>query len=188
MSRPIYPTPVIGVVGLLEDASLAVTAGFKAAGDEVFVAGAGPVAVDGSEYQKVVLGTVEGRIPDPDLANEARLHDFLASAAEARLLASAHDVSDGGLAVAVAEAAIAGGIGVTAAEAGDLFAEGEGRAVISVAPEHVAAVRALAGEFVLTHLGTVGGGVIAIGEAQLGIEEATEIHSSAIPHAMGETE
>ena len=99
----------------------------------MFVVGGGATAIDGSEYQKVVLGTVEGRIPEPDLANERRLHELLAAAAEARLLASAHDVSDGGLAVCLAESAIAGAIGVTA-EAGDLFGEGEGRAVISVAP------------------------------------------------------
>ncbi len=187
MSKPIYPTPVVGVVGLLEDASLAVSAGFKNEGDQVFLAGLGPAAIDGSEYQKVVLGKVEGRIPDPDLENEAWLHEFLASAAEARLLASAHDVSDGGLAVCVAESAIAGGIGVTV-EAEELFAEGEGRVVISVSPELAPALLDIAGDLPIQPLGTVGGDQIHIGQAHLSLHDATEIHASAIPHAMGDTE
>ena len=84
-------------------------AGFRNEGDAVYLAGGGAAAVDGSEYQKLVLGTVEGRIPEPDLENERKLHELLAAAAEARLLSSAHDVSDGGLAVCLAESAIAGG-------------------------------------------------------------------------------
>ncbi len=108
MGNPIYPTPVVGVVGLLDDASLAVGAGFRNEGDHVYLVGGGAAAVDGSEYQKLVLGTVEGRIPEPDLENERKLHELLAAAAEARLLSSAHDVSDGGLAVCLAESAIAG--------------------------------------------------------------------------------
>ena len=187
MGRPIYPTPVVGVVGLLEDAELAVTAGFRADGDVVFVAGHGTTAIDGSEYQKVVLGRVEGRIPEPDLANERRLHEFLAAAAQARLLASAHDVSDGGLAICLAESAIAGGIGVTA-KTGDLFGEGEGRAVISVAPDAVERVISLGEEVGLEQIGTVGGDLISVGEAQLTLSEATELYASTIPDAMGDPE
>ena len=85
--RPIHPTPVVGVVGVLDDASLAVGAAFRAEGDIVLVAGDGPAAVDGSAYQRVVDGTTEGRIPEPDLAAERRLHELLAAAAERRLLA-----------------------------------------------------------------------------------------------------
>ena len=109
--QPIYPTPVVGVVGVLADAELAVKAGFRSEGDLVLLAGDGVAALDGSEYQKLVLGEVAGRIPAPDLVAEARLHRFLAEAAERRLLRSAHDVADGGLAVTLAESAIAGGIG-----------------------------------------------------------------------------
>ncbi len=107
--RPIQPTPVVGVVGVLEDAELAVRGGFRASGDVVLLAGAGHSAVDGSDYQKVVLGEVAGRIPEPDLDHERALHAFLAAAADRGLLQSAHDVGGGGLAVAVAQSAIAGG-------------------------------------------------------------------------------
>ncbi len=79
----------------------------------------------------MILGEVAGRIPEPDLEHERALHDFLAAAAERGLLRSAHDVGGGGLAVAVAESAMAGGIGVRVEEAGDLFGEGDGRVVVS---------------------------------------------------------
>ena len=117
--RPIHPTPVVGVVGVLDDASLAVGAAFRArAGDVVLIAGDGPAAVDGSVYQRVIDGTTDGRIPEPDLAGERRLHELLAAAAERRLLQSAHDVSDGGIAVAIAESAMLGRIGVDAPDPG----------------------------------------------------------------------
>jgi phosphoribosylformylglycinamidine synthase subunit PurL len=183
---PIHPTPVVGVVGVLEDAALAVGSAFRRAGDAVLLAGAGPAALDGSAYQKVVLGEVAGRIPAPDLINERALHGFLAAAAEAQLLASAHDVSAGGLAVCLAEAAMAGGIGVDAPGAADLFTEGEGRAVISAAPEHVPALLELADPLPLATIGSVGGDRIRAGAAVLELSEAIRLYESAIPTAMGE--
>jgi phosphoribosylformylglycinamidine synthase len=182
---PIHPTPVVGAVGVLDDAELAVPAGFADAGDVVLLAGDGPSALDGSEYQKRVLGAVAGRIPEPDLVNERLLHEFLAQAAERRLLRSAHDVADGGLAVALAESAIMGGTGVSA-RCDDPFGEGDGRVVISARREHVAALQELAGALALEELGTVGGTEIAIGAAILPLSEAVEIFENALPAALGE--
>jgi phosphoribosylformylglycinamidine synthase subunit PurL len=182
---PIHPTPVVGAVGVLDDAELAVPAGFADAGDVVLLAGDGPSALDGSEYQKRVLGAVAGRIPEPDLVNERLLHEFLARAAERRLLRSAHDVADGGLAVALAESAIMGGTGVSA-RCDDPFGEGDGRVVISARREHVAALQELAGALALEELGTVGGTEIAIGAAILPLSEAVEIFENALPAALGE--
>jgi phosphoribosylformylglycinamidine synthase len=182
---PIHPTPVVGAVGVLEDADLAVASGFREQGDVVLLAGSGPSALDGSEYQKRVLGTVAGRIPEPDLENEWRLHEFLAQAAEQRLLRSAHDVADGGLAVALAEAAIMGGIGVTA-RCEDPFGEGDGRVVISASGDDVPALRELAGSLPLDEIGSVGGAEIAIGAAILPLSEAIEIFETALPAALGE--
>ena len=186
LGRPIHPTPVVGVVGVLDDATLAVGSAFGRAGDVVLVAGDGPAALDGSAYQKAVLGEVAGRIPEPDLAAERALHDFLAAAAEARLLRSAHDVSSGGLAVCLAESSMAGGIGVDAPDVDDLFGEGEGRVVISCAPEHAPGLHRLAGEVPLRRIGTVGGDMIRAGDTQIGLDEALELYESAIPRAMGE--
>jgi phosphoribosylformylglycinamidine synthase subunit PurL len=180
---PIYPTAVVGVVGVLEDAELAVRAGFAEDGDVVLVAGNGPAALDGSEYQKQVLGTAAGRIPEPDLANERLLHEFLAEAAERRLLRSAHDVSDGGLAVALAESAMAGGLGVSAS-CDDPFGEGDGRVVISARSDDLSALAGLAGELPLRHIGRVGGDAIVIDGEALPLDEATRIWESALPAAV----
>jgi phosphoribosylformylglycinamidine synthase len=184
-ARPIYPTPVVGVVGVLDDAELAVRAAFREAGDLVLLAGDGPAALDGSEYQKVVLGEVAGRIPEPDLEHERLLHDFLARAAERRLLRSAHDVADGGLAVALAESAIAGGVGVDA-RCDDPFGEGEGRVVVSARAEDVAELHELAGGLPLREIGRVGGDEIVLGGDRLPLAEATRIWEAALPAAVGE--
>ncbi|HUZ84853.1 MAG TPA: AIR synthase related protein, partial [Gaiellales bacterium] len=183
--RPIHPTPVVGVVGVLEDASLAVAAGFREPGDAVLVAGAGRSALDGSEYQRTVLGCSEGRIPEPDLANERALHAFLAAAADRRLLRSAHDVSGGGLAVCLVESALLGGVGVVAAAA-DLFGEGEGRAVVTAAPGDVGALRELAGNLRLELIGTVGGDRVVAGAAEVSLAEARRLYESALPKLMGD--
>jgi phosphoribosylformylglycinamidine synthase len=184
--RPIYPTPVVGVVGVLEDAELAVKAAFRQAGDVVLLAGDGAAAaLDGSEYQKILLGEVAGRIPEPDLAHERLLHEFLAAAAERRLLRSAHDVADGGLAVALAESAIAGAVGVEA-RCGDAFGEGDGRVVVSARGQDVEALRDLAGELPLREIGRVGGDAIVLDGAALPLDEATRIWEAALPAAVGE--
>jgi phosphoribosylformylglycinamidine synthase len=171
---------------VLDDASLAVGASFREDGDVVLMAGDGPCAIDGSAYQRVVDGTTAGRIPEPDLAGERRLHEFLAAAAERRLLRSAHDVADGGVAIAIAESAILGEVGVDAPSPGEPFAEGDGRAVISASAEHVAELEALAGELPLRRIGTVGGEEIAVAGASIRLDAATELYENAIPKALGE--
>ena len=140
----IPPTPVVGVVGVLEDAELAVPSGFRKEGDIVLLLGDGAAALDGSEYQKVILQGVEGRIPEPDLTLELGLHRLLADAADRRLLQSAHDVADGGLAIALCESAIFGGAGVRTEPLDDWFGEGDGRVVVSAAPSAVAELTSLA--------------------------------------------
>jgi phosphoribosylformylglycinamidine synthase len=101
--KAIYPTPVIGVVGLLDDASRALTQWFRDEGDAVYLLGTTGEDLGGSELLKVVHGRVAGRPPRLDLDAEKRLHVFMAEAAAEGLLASAHDVSEGGLAIALAE-------------------------------------------------------------------------------------
>ena len=104
----IYPTPVIGVVGLLEDASKVLTASFKEEGDIVYLLGETREDLGGSEFLKVIHGKVAGRPPRLDVEAERRLYDLVLEAAGASLLRSAHDCSDGGLAVALAECAFRG--------------------------------------------------------------------------------
>jgi phosphoribosylformylglycinamidine synthase len=102
----IYPTPTMGVVGLLEDASKRVPSGFQQEGDHVLLLGETHADLGGSEYLAVVHDRVCGPPPALDLAVERRLHEAVIAGAEAGLLRSAHDPSDGGLAVALAECAM----------------------------------------------------------------------------------
>ncbi len=117
--QPIYPTPVIGMLGLLEDVTAHCTLSFKAEGDRVYLLGEALPALDGSEYQKRWFGGPRGRpcgrIPDVDLEAEVALQGLLQQAIAERLLRSAHDVSDGGLAVAAAECCLAGDRGAVLA-------------------------------------------------------------------------
>ena len=164
----VYPTPVVGAVGLLDDARNALGAAFAREGDAVLMLGASSAddgALAGSEYLAVEHGTVAGR-PAIDLDAEARLQRLLVALAQERLLSSAHDCSDGGLAVALAESAVLGGVGFTGA--GDLpdgrwdaafFGETPSRAVVSCAEANVARVEAVAREAGVpcARLGAVGG-------------------------------
>jgi phosphoribosylformylglycinamidine synthase subunit PurL len=106
--KAIYPTPVIGVVGLIEDASRTVPSWFQGEGDAVYLLGETGADLGGSELVKVIHGRVAGRPPRLDLAVEKRLHELMAALAGQGVLLSAHDPSDGGLAVALAECCFAG--------------------------------------------------------------------------------
>ena len=150
--RAIPPTPTVGMVGLMEDVGKHVRAAFRRAGDLVAVLGTTRDELGASEFLRTIRGRDEGPCPEVDLDAEKRLVDLLATLAEKGLVASAHDVSDGGLAVAIAESAMQGSLGASfSLEPGVrmsafLFGETTGRAVISFAPENEAAVRALARE------------------------------------------
>ena len=185
--RPIHPTPVVGVVGVLDDASLAVGAAFRAEGDVVLVAGDGPAgdrrlglsAGDRRHHRRAHPGARPRR-------RSAACTSCSPPQPSAGLLQSAHDVSDGGVAVAIAESAMLGAIGVDAPDPGDPFAEGDGRAVVSVRPEHLAELEELAGDLPLRRIGTVGGERIAVAGAEIGVAEATALYEGAIPRALGE--
>ncbi len=149
----IYPTPIIGVVGVIEDAESVVSRTFKQAGDEVVLLGDAHGELGGSEYLKVIHGLVQGQPPDLDLGKERALIALLIQAAASGMLRSAHDCSDGGLAVTLAECAFdTGGIGVTAdlpreaSPAAALFGESAARAVVSVGAGNLQALLRLARE------------------------------------------
>jgi phosphoribosylformylglycinamidine synthase len=158
--RAIYPTPIIGVVGLIEDASCVLARVFPRAGLDVVALGTGYGELGASEYLKTTHGVVAGEPPRLDLDAERALLDVLARGAAAGLLQSAHDCSDGGIAVALAECSFdAAAVGSTvdlAAETSTilgadptiatLFGESATRAVVSVRPEDRQAVLQMAAE------------------------------------------
>jgi len=165
--RAIYPTPIIGVVGLMEDASRVLTRAFRGAGDAVIVLGEDRGELGGSEYLNTVHGLVRGDVPALDLAREAALIRLVTDCAAAGLLRSAHDCSDGGLAVALAECCFdTGGTGVTAAVSGEveLFSETASRIVVSVdaSKERDLLSRAAAAGVPARRVGTTGGSRITV--------------------------
>ena len=147
--KAIYPTPMIGMVGLIEDLSHITTQEFKAVGDLVYLVGETKADFNGTEIQKMQKGLIEGKLMDFDLAVEKANQDLVLSAIKAGLVASAHDCAEGGLAVAVAESAFTNQLGVDITvemPVENLFAETQSRFVLSVKPEKQAEFEALAGD------------------------------------------
>lgn len=136
----IYPTPIIGMVGLVENRSLVTTKDFKQAGDLVYLVGSTKPEFGGSELQKMLSGHICGRPPQLDLELEKSLQNQVSAAIRAGVLQSAHDLSEGGLAVALAECLADGHLGASITLEPDvvseLFSESQSRFLVSVAPEH----------------------------------------------------
>ncbi|WP_240689018.1 phosphoribosylformylglycinamidine synthase subunit PurL [Ammoniphilus sp. YIM 78166] len=107
----IYPTPTIGMVGLIEDMDHITTQSFKDEGDVILLLGETKAEIGGSEYQKLQLGRIEGRPPQIDLELESRVQAVTLEAIKQGFVKSAHDLAEGGLAVAVAESCISGTVG-----------------------------------------------------------------------------
>jgi phosphoribosylformylglycinamidine (FGAM) synthase-like enzyme len=181
LGNSIYPTPVIGVLGVLEDSSKVVKIGFRNAGDIILLLdGLAPVVGEryivplqdaarefsSSEYSKTIAGIVAGEPPAIDLAAEKRLIDCLIALAEAGAVQSTHDISDGGLAVTIAESCFASAPAFVGAQHAAphlgaiitlddhspsaehaLFNERGARAIVSVAPDKLAAVLATARQY-----------------------------------------
>jgi len=172
LGKSIFPTPVIGILGVLDDASKVLKIGFREEGGVILLldASVGKEAASGewrvakkegiarefssSEYSKIVGGIVAGEPPAIDLAVEKKLQECLVALAAASSVNSAHDLSDGGLAVALAESCFASpSLGAAITLTGDapteyaLFGESGGRAIVSTSPEKLAAVLATAREY-----------------------------------------
>jgi phosphoribosylformylglycinamidine synthase len=134
--RPIQPTPVIGVLGVLDDVRRRLPGGFRAAGETIMLLGRTADELGGSLWAQVAHGHLGGRPPAVDLAAEHALAQVLAQAAASGLLSAAHDLSDGGLALALAECCLTGraGIGARVSLPGDpftaLFSESAARAIV----------------------------------------------------------
>jgi phosphoribosylformylglycinamidine synthase II len=188
----IHPTPVIGMVGLLDDHARRLAPGFVADGDFVLLVGRSANDLGGSEYLKVVHGQVAGPPPAMDLAAERASHQVVLDAAGAGLLRSAHDVAEGGTLVALAECCLLGGRG---ARCGTLkperdvrldaafFGESQGRFVVSAAARSVPALQQLArGHGVqLTLLGMTGGDMIEFdGQLRVQLQELREAWEGAL--------
>jgi phosphoribosylformylglycinamidine synthase len=192
----IAPTPEIGVVGLLEDIDHLVRPAFRTEGDVIVLVGEATPGLAGSEYARLAGVASEDGPPSLDLGLEAAVQAFVREAAERGLLASAQDVSGGGLAVALAESAIwadgdrgLGGrlrLGVANSPAVDLFGESPSRIVVSAPPRYVAALVLLARQhgLVAEELGSVGGERLVVELAGAGATGAAEERGSRVADAL----
>lgn len=174
----IFPTPIIGALGVLDDVEKHSTVGFKAENDVIVLLGSDSAwdttdGLAGSEYLEFVHGRVEGQ-PALDLDLEVRVQTVCRDAVRAGLVASAHDLSDGGMATALAECAIIGNIGASVTESPDaggrwdaaMFGEAQSRILLSVSPDNLDRIKALAHDHdvPLAVIGLVGGDALSFGD------------------------
>jgi len=195
-STAILPTPVVAVLGVVEDVRRRTPTGFAAPDHRVYLLGKTREELSGSEWAHVVHGHLGGRPPAVDLAAEQALSALLVQLSGAGVLTSAHDLSDGGLAQALAESCLRHDIGASVWVPGDvfvgLFSESAGRVLVTVddlnAPllEQMAAVAAVP----LTELGRTGGGALTVDSPagsplfSVALEELRTAWSSTLPAAL----
>jgi phosphoribosylformylglycinamidine synthase II len=195
---PILPTPVVGVLGVIDDVTRRVPVGFATEGDGILLLGNTRDELAGSVWADVAHGHLGGLPPSVDFAHEKRLAEVLAEASKQGLLSSAHDLSEGGLAQALVESCLRRGRGAAVGLPGGqdpfvgLFSESTGRVLVSAAAGRVDAFEALCttASIPVVRLGTVtaagpGASLRVEGQFELDLEEVRAAWQSPIPAAMG---
>ncbi len=192
----VYPTPVIGMVGLIKDLSKTVTSEFKDPGDLIYLLGEDFEEVGGSEYLKTIFNLVEGNAPNLDLEREGNLQNALLAAIENGLIASAHDISEGGIAAALAECCVANRESLKGASVRipiktradfSLFSESQSRVIVSIAPKNKEAFEKLisGGNVPLTFLGQVTEKNLTVNNLMnIDSEKLSDIYYNTIPVKM----
>ena len=187
----ILPTPTIGGVGLLDEFTKSMTVAFKAGGESLLLIGETRGWLGRSLYLRDICGREEGAPPPVDLAAERRHGDFVRELIRAGLVTAVHDVSDGGLLIALAEMAIASGIGAVLAAPSDIpahafwFGEDQARYVITAKDAHRVMQRAEAADVPFLRLGATGGAVLAVdGERPLPVGEIKRRFEAWLPAYM----
>jgi phosphoribosylformylglycinamidine synthase len=191
-ATPIHPTPVIGVLGVHDDVRQRLAAGFATEGAEVVLLGVTRAELGGSAWAEVAHKHLGGRPPAVDFDAERQLAILVTAAASAGVLASAHDLSDGGLAIALAEACLYGGRGCAVALRDDsftaLFSESAGRALVSVVPGREREFAALAEEHgvPVTVLGVATGDSLVVeGVFEIPLTELGQAWTATLPAIFG---
>ncbi len=194
--RAVYPTPVIGMVGLIENLEDITTSYFKNVGDLIYVLGVDKQELGGSEYLKVIQNKVAGNSPQIDLETEKKLHHFTIKAIRQGIIKSAHDVSEGGLVTALIECSILNQIKPLGCEIEideglrfdfALFSESQSRIVVSIAPENKYAFENLAEEMnqPISQIGKVDGNKISInGKIEIDLIELSDLYFNSISRIM----
>ncbi len=184
---PVYPTPTIGMVGVLDHISDAMTLDFKQEGDAIYLLGQSRNDINGSEYLFKLHDVQHSPAPHFDLKEEAALQQTVASVIKSKLVVSAHDVMEGGLFTTLLESSLQNGLGFSInlhegiRKDAFLFGEAQSRVVVSVSQDQVAAFEAALGAHPYEKLGTVTGNSIAIAGDNWGtVNDWKELYDTAI--------
>jgi len=185
----IQPTPTIGGVGLIPNYKQAIGLGFTAAGENIFVIGDTRGHLGQSLYLREIHGQEIGAVPPTDLETEKKNGDFVRSQILSGALTACHDVSDGGLLVAVTEMAMAGQIGATiesnsANQAGFWFGEDQSRYVVTTKNAEQLLSAAKAAGISIQKIGETGGQNIVVNGASVSVTDITTINESWLPNYM----
>jgi phosphoribosylformylglycinamidine synthase subunit PurL len=192
----VFPTPTIGMLGLIEDTGKMMTGYFKNEGDIIIVIGKDLYEIGGSEYLSRIHNTIKGDAPSINPKKEKQLQEITLKMINKGLINSAHDISDGGLAVALSESCVMNPpekIGCTVNPAFKsrkdfaLFSESQSRILISVPESNIEACRKIIGDYDYEVIGKTGGSRLVIGDAiNLGLDEIYDKYFNTIAKIMSE--
>ena len=183
----ILPTPVIGVLGVIDDVRTRTPMSFDRSGLELYLIGASDENLSGSEWA-YLHGMRGGQAPIADLQREMRLIKLLVKGRTEKIFTAAHDLSQGGLTATLTEMVLRHNVGatITLTNPGlNLLVETPGRVVVAVEAEKVAALKAAAGDIPLTHLGTTGGDTLVINDVEISLAELRTAHTSTFQKLFG---
>lgn len=191
---PVHPTPTIGMLGLMDDVSNRMTLHFKNAGDHIYLVGQSKNDISSSEYLYSYKGIKASPAPSFDLDEEYKIQDAVKELIRKKLIASAHDVSEGGLFITLAESAMAGNLGFEVNSDKNfrkdawLFGESQSRVAVSVSPSsHNAFLETIKKTGVpFTAIGKVNEGMFIVdGDAYFHVKEAKEKYDNALGKLLG---
>ncbi len=194
----VYPTPVIGMVGLIEDISLITTSYFKQKDDLIYLLGDDHEELGGSEFLKVIFNQVAGDSPKLDLETEKKLHTLLHSLIQKKIINSAHDISEGGIITSLAECCIINEEKMIGAEVNipvktrddfSFFSESQSRVIVSVSPVKKEIFEHIVAEFNYpsVYLGKTGGDDLKVNDSiEITLERLAKIYYQSISSIMNE--
>lgn len=194
----VYPTPTIGMLGIIDDLNKTCSLNFKNAGDEIYLIGNDREEFGGSELIKVLFNKIEGNAPILDLDEESKLQKTILELIGGGIINAAHDTSEGGLAVAIAEMAMASSsagkeflgadINIENANFGKLFGESQSRVIIALNPAKRVQMSAICENngVKLTKLGVVNNGILNINnEINTKVSDLKAIYENTLPGLLG---
>jgi phosphoribosylformylglycinamidine synthase len=183
----ILPTPVIGVLGVIDDVRTRTPMSFNRAGLELYLIGASDENLSGSEWA-YLHGMRGGQAPIANLQREMKLIKLLVKGRTEKIFTAAHDLSQGGLTASLTEMILRHNVGakITLTNPGiNLIVETPGRVVVAIEPERVAALNSAAGDIPLTYLGTTGGDLLVINDVEISLAELRTAHTSTFQKLFG---